>query len=99
MITEAIRRGLLVFSLLLAGVFHGFPLLRRTIPQLSESLRPLLLPRIAFHFMEKNIAPVKRIVKKYHKSKIIATSSQFGNFGQSMQSFQTFGGSASFAIF
>ena len=48
------------FSLLLAGVFHELPLLRRTAPQLSESLRPLLLPRIAFRFMEKNITPVKK---------------------------------------
>ncbi len=52
MITEALRRSLLDFSLLLAGVFHGFPLLRRTAPQLSESLRPLLLPRIAFYCMK-----------------------------------------------
>ena len=63
MITEAIRRGLLSFSLLLAGVFHKLPLLRRTAPQLSESLRPLLLPRIAFRFMKKNITPVKKKVK------------------------------------
>ncbi len=97
MITEAIRRGLLSFSLLLAGVFHEPRLPRRTAPRLSERLRPLLLPRIAFRFMQKNIAPAKKNVKKYHKSRIIATSSQFGNFGQSMQSFQTFGGSSSFA--
>ena len=63
MITEAIRHSLLSFSLLLAGVFHELPLLRRTAPQLSESLRPLLLPRIAFYFMQKNITPVKKKVK------------------------------------
>jgi len=51
------------FSLLLAGVFHEFLPPRRTIPRLSVGFRPLLLPRIAFHFMEKNITPVKKIVK------------------------------------
>ena len=63
MITEAPRRGLLGFSLLLAGVFREIPPPRRTIPRLSVGFRPLLLPRIAFHFMEKNITPVKKIVK------------------------------------
>ena len=80
MITEAIRRGLLAFaafSLLLAGVFREPRLPRRTAPQLSESLRPLLLPRIAFRFMEKNITPGKKNVKPINRSNHLYASASF----------------------
>ena len=44
------------FSLLLAGVFHELPLLRRTAPQLSESLRPLLLPhKPLYHYFSNHL--------------------------------------------